>query len=247
MDAVVNRMKWPSHRWWPIIAFGGILILLFATTQWTLPLLARWLDVSGPPQKADAIVLLTGSVNTRPFTAAALVHGGWAPKIIFNSGFPHASEVKGEVPPESEIILKILVYGGVPPNCIVCLDSKVQTTFDEARAARDYLADHPVKKLLIVTDGPHTRRARWILNRLLADRPVEIVMVSSPMEEFGNDNWWRSEEGFLFVVSEYLKFIYYGLRYGWLGYEILGGVAVIVFLGVWLSRRRGSCTPSAKR
>ena len=48
-------------------AVGGILILVFATRERTLPLLARWLDVGGPPQKADAVVLLNGGLNTRPF------------------------------------------------------------------------------------------------------------------------------------------------------------------------------------
>ena len=64
------------------------------------------------------------------------------------------------------------------------LDSKAKTTFDEAQAVADYLAVHPAKRLLIVTEGPHTRRARWIFRRLLADRPVEIEMVSAPADGF---------------------------------------------------------------
>ena len=56
--------------------------------------------------------------------------------------------------------------------------------------------------------------------------------------DFENGNWWQSEEGFLFVVSEYFKLFYYGIRYGWLGYEIVGGAAVVIFLAAWFSRRR---------
>ena len=232
-------MKRPWRRWWPIIAVGGILILALAAGQWALPLPARWLDVGGPPQKADAVVLLNGSLNTRPFVAAALVHGGWAPRILVNTVADHPSQASGAVPSFLEINRKVLEYGGVSQDRVVPLDSAAHTTFDEAKAVADYLADRPVKSLLIVTEGPHTRRARWIFRRVLADRPVEIAMISGPSDEFDNENWWRSEEGFLYVVSEYFKLFYYGLRYGWLGCEIVGA-AVLTFLGVWFFRRKAA-------
>ncbi len=188
-------MKCRRRCCWLLLASGGILILAFAMRQQILPLLARWLDVGGPPQKADAVVLLNGGFNTRPFVAAALVHGGWAPKLLVNTMAAHPSQVSGAVPPSSTITLKVLAYGGVPLDRVVCLDSKVETTFDEAKAVAKYLDEHPAKRLLIVTEGPHSRRARWIFRRVLADRPVEIAMVSAPAEEFENENWWRSEAG----------------------------------------------------
>jgi uncharacterized SAM-binding protein YcdF (DUF218 family) len=231
-------MKCPlRHRWLVLIPLG-VLLVVFLWNRQILPLLARWLDAVGPPQKGDAGVLLTGGLNTRPFVAAALLHGGWAPKILLNSVAAHPNQARGTIPPSDEIISKVLAYGGVPPDCVVCLDSKVETTFDEAKAVAKYLAGHPTQRLIIVTDGPHTRRARWIFERALDRQAVEIEMVSAPVDEFDNENWWRSEEGFLFVVSEYFKLFFYGLRYGWLGYEILVVMAVLIFLGTWFSRRR---------
>lgn len=235
-------MKNPWHRWWPIIAVGCILIFVLAFNPWSLPWVARWLDVGSPPQKADAVVMLTGGLNTRPFVAAALVHGGWAPKILLNTVAAHPSEISGAIPPFFEIYLKVFEYGGVSRDRVVCLDSAVNTTFDEAKAVADYLTDHPAKRLMIVTEGPHTRRSRWIFQRVfqqvLSDQPVEIVMISAPAEGFENENWWRSEAGFLFVVSEYFKLFYYGLRYSWLGYEIVVSAAVMIFLFTWFLRRR---------
>ncbi len=166
------------------------------------------------------------------------MHGGWAPKILLNTVADHPIQVSGAVPSFFDITLKVLDYGGVSPDRVVRLDSAAKTTFDEAKAVADDLAEHPLEKLMIVTEGPHTRRARWIFERVLADRPVEIVMVSVPADGFDNENWWRSEAGFLFVLSEYFKLFYYGLRYGWLGYEILVGLVVMIFLRTWFSRRR---------
>lgn len=230
-------MRFP-RRWRLMLAAGSMLILLYATSGRTLPLLARWLDVGGPPQKADAVVLLGGDANTRPFVAAALVHGGWAPKIILNTTVDHPNEASGEVPRAFDINRKVLEYGGVPPERIVRLETAAATTFDEASAVARYLADHPAKNLLVVTEGPHTRRSRWIVQRVLADQPVEIAMVSAPSDEFDSENWWRSEDGFLFVVSEYFKFFYYGLRYGPLGYELAAAALLATFLFAWFLRRR---------
>jgi uncharacterized SAM-binding protein YcdF (DUF218 family) len=231
------RPTW-CPRWRLMLAAGGMLILLWATSGRSLPLLAGWLDVGGPPQKADAVVLLNGSPNSRPFVAAAVVHGGWAPKIIVNTVALHPSEASGAVPRFFDITMKVLDYGGVPPDRVVRLDTAAATTFDEAQAVAGYLADHPIKRLLIVTDGPHTRRSRWIFQRMLADQPVEIEMVSAPTDGFDSENWWRSEDGFLFVVSEYFKFFYYGLRYGHLGYEIAAAAILAIFLFAWFLRRR---------
>ena len=194
-------MKRPRCRFWLIIACRRHPDSGFRHEAADFAPAGRWLDVGGPPQKADAVVLLNGSLDTRPFVAAALVHGGWAPKILLNTVAAHPIQVSGAVPSFFDITLKVLDYGGVSPDRVVRLDSAAKTTFDEAKAVADYLAEHPLEKLMIVTEGPHTRRARWIFERVLADRPVEIVMVSVPADGFDNENWWRSEAGFLFVSA----------------------------------------------
>lgn len=63
-------------------------------------------------------------------------------------------------------------------------------------------------------------------------------MFSGPAEAFDNENWWRSEDGFLYVMSEYFKLFYYGLRYGWLGYELAAGLVILIFFRAWFLRRR---------
>jgi hypothetical protein len=73
---------------------------------------------------------------------------------------------------------------------------------------------------------------------MLADRHVEITTVSAPTEGFNYATWWRNEDGFLFVVSEYFKLFFYALRYGWLGYEIAVFFALALILRTWFWRRR---------
>ena len=223
---------------WLALASVIAMLCLGLTSPAVLLALGRWLDVGRPPQKADAVVLLNGSYNTRPFVAAALVRGGWVTKVVLNTVALHPVQLAGAIPPSHEIALKILEYGGLARNDVVLLDTSARTTFDEAAGVAKYLDTHPLKRLLLVTEGPHTRRSVWVFRQVLAGRHVEVIPVSAPTEGFDFAAWWQSEDGFLFVVSEYFKLVFYALRYGWLAYEIVAAVAAIVILRAWFRRRR---------
>lgn len=222
-----------------IIAAGAIVGLgLAIASPAVLSALGRWLDVGRPPEKADIAVMLNGSYNSRPFVAAALVRGGWAAKVVLNTVALHPYEASGAIPRSHEIALRILEYGGVLPKDVVLLDTSAKTTFDEAAGVAEYLHTHHVKRLLLVTEGPHMRRSVWIFRKVLAGKPVEVIPVSAPAENFNLAAWWQTEEGFLFVVSEYFKLAFYALWYGWLTYEILAVLAAVAILRAWFWRRR---------
>ena len=129
----------------------------------------------------------------------------------------------------------MLEYGGARRNEVTMLDVSATTTYDEAIGVAAYLAAHPARRLLLVTEGPHTRRARWIFERVLAAQHTEIAVVSAPTDGFDYAVWWHSEAGFLFVVSEYFKLFFYALRYGWLGYEIAAFIAAVLVLRMFLA------------
>jgi uncharacterized SAM-binding protein YcdF (DUF218 family) len=248
------KKRWRKGYW--IVGACGVLIIVLAfNSRALLSAAGRWLDVGGTPQKADAVVLLNGGYNTRPFTAAALVRGSWAPQVLLCTVAPHALEADGVLPSSHEIGVRVLEYAGVHRSEVTLLDRTVpstdssvndlaprrasaKTTFDEAAAVAEYLTAHPAKRLLLVTEGPHTRRARWIFERVLAGHCPEIYVVSAPTEGFEYAVWWRSKDGFLFVVSEYFKLFFYALRYGWLGYEIAAFVIAALILRACFRRWR---------
>ncbi len=233
-------MKRATRRLLSIATAIGLMLLLWGVHRSLFTHASTWLDVGTPPQKADAVVLLNGGANTRPFVAAALVRGRWAPRLLFSTlEYDRVVSRPGDFPTSREINLRILDHCRVPRRDIEVLDGWASTTFDEAKAVAAYLNTHvEVRRLLVVTDWPHTRRADWIFRHVFAARPsVDIRMVSAPMDEFQSDNWWRSELGFIFVLSEYLKLFFYAVWYGWLGYELLLATGVAIFLR-WRLRRR---------
>ena len=66
-----------KRRFWIPLLIVALLTGLYLARAVILPAVASWLDVGEPPQPADAIMLLTGDAETRPFAAAALWKAGW--------------------------------------------------------------------------------------------------------------------------------------------------------------------------
>lgn len=219
-----------------LVAMSATLLLLYVARDRLLPAVAVWLDVGGPPEVADAVLLLNGGVNDRPFAAGVLVREGWARQVVVCSVAPSRQVRDGTALSWTEMNRGVLRHCGVPDEDIVVLDAEVRTTFDEAVAVADWLDSSPGARLLVVTEGPHTRRARWILTRVLGDRARRISMISAPTDEFQTDVWWQNELGLTYIVSEYLKLGFYGVCYGWLGYEAIA--CAVIALVLWRYGRR---------
>ena len=208
-----------------------------------LPAAGRWLNVGGLPERADFVMLLTGDENTRPFAAAALVKTGWAPRLLFAQAKNSFGIDEHDERSCNEIIRRIMQQQGVPDDDFIALPGAAATTFDEAHALAAYLADHPAKRVLIVTNENHTRRARWVFSQVLP-ASVQIAMIGVPSDEFSLGEWWRTDKGSLQVPGEYLKFAFYWLCYrnAWLFAGVLAAIASLLLI---IRHRRRSAARSA--
>jgi uncharacterized SAM-binding protein YcdF (DUF218 family) len=126
---------------------------------------------------------------------------------------------------------------GVPADRITVLNGAARSTYDEALALAAYLADTPPSRIMIVTSGPHARRAGWICRRILGAKAAEVTVISAPIEEFDPTCWWKSERGLVMVVGECLKLGFYGLRYGYVFHVFAGLVLGWISLKILLRRR----------
>ena len=231
-------MSLSSHRrWWlPLLLVAGCLTGLYLGRGAVLPRVAGWLDVGTPPEHADAIMLLTGEAETRAFAAAALWKAGWAPRILVSTVARDPQHERTSVPPEHEINLRVLRACGVPPGAVLLLDGQACSTYDEALAAADYLGRSGPQRLLVVTSGFHTRRARWIFQRVLAGKAAVVTLVAAPEDQLPADAWWHSATGFAVISGEYLKLGFYMLRYSYLALVI--AVAIVAWLAWRVYRRK---------
>ena len=193
-----------------LAAFLLVVALLLLLRGPLLRSAARFLTVADPLEHADAILMFAGDIDARPPRVAELFRQGLASRVVLVRPEDRAAQRLADVPNESELARRILIRLGVPDSVItiVAAESPATSTREEALIFAAYAERTGVARVIAVTSAYHTRRARWALRRALESDSVRLMMAPARHERFDETNWWRSEEGLLAYVTEYLKLIH---------------------------------------
>lgn len=179
---------------------------------------ARWLIVRGPLERADAIVVLSGSatLSERVRHAARLYAEKRAAKILLTTDDRQGgwSSAEQRNPYFHEIAISELNRLGVPTENIEVVRPPVSSTWDEAMALRDYAKAHNLRSILIVTSSYHSRRALFTFRNFFADGDTQVSIdpVETGIQTPPPATWWLHKRGWQLVLVEYLKLIYYLCR-----------------------------------
>ncbi len=146
---------------------------------------------------ADLIVVLDGH-RARHEEGVRLLHAGAAPRILFTMRRP--SEKRYER------------YGVSRDRAEVPVAAS-DNTYEEAVATRETVRRHGYRSILLVTSDYHTRRALRIFKKVLGPSiDVSVVAVPSGHLRPGRP-WWRYGASRRVIVGEYMKLLYYWVRY----------------------------------
>lgn len=193
--------------------------VLFGAWIIAAPYLATRLIVERPLEKADAILVLSGSAAYKERTrkAAELYKQGVSQRIFITNDGEQAGWSKTEQrnPRFYELEIRELIANGVIPEAITVLPGEVAGTDHEAKEMAVELDARPLGSLLIVTSPHHTRRALRTFEKLLAGRGVEIGIVHSPLDDRTPkpETWWLGPRGWQTVGVEYITSIVYWVLY----------------------------------
>jgi uncharacterized SAM-binding protein YcdF (DUF218 family) len=168
--------------------------------------------VSGPadvPAKADLIVALGGDGGNRVREAQRLYAASYAPRILL-TGIEFGEPLTR--PAYLEWRARFLTAQGVPENALL-FDTRSGNTWEEAGSTLALMRQHGWRKVLVVSDPPHTRRLSWVWKRVFAGSGLEFRLVSSPMAGWAAEGWWRNEKSAQFVLMELIKLAYYLAKY----------------------------------
>ena len=196
-----------------MLAVGtGILGLAYLCRSAWLPGVGQFLDVGQPPARVDYVYVLGGGTDSRPFAAAALYDAGLAGKVLLPSVQAAPEAEQGVRPPEQEQTRRVLLVRGVPESAIELLPDVVRSTRDEAAALARFVEARPGCTVAVVTHNFHTRRARLIFARTLAEHADQLHLVGIGTDYFDAGNWWQSEDGFRVYLTEYVKLVHDSCR-----------------------------------
>jgi len=199
-----------------ILKIVSCCILIWPFAAWAG---ARYLIKEAPLDKADVIVVLSGSATFKERTreAARLFFAGRARRILItndNEQGPWSSSDQRNLF-FYERSLEQLRNAGVPSESIEVLMQPVTSTYDETEVVRIYAQQHGLHSILIVTSAYHSRRALWVFTRVFRDTGIQIGLDAVPPGQQSPPpaTWWLRLRGWQQVPTEYVKMVYYLIRY----------------------------------
>ena len=208
-----KRRKFGLLRW----IFFLILLTYTAIAYYHAPILAKiggFLVVSIPPQKADAIVCLSGSPIDRGLATADAYHQGLATYIIIvpeeRPEGAYFLEERG-IPYQESVDLLVTILKGmdIPESALIRSDATTNNTFNEAKAVKVIQKNRGFKSIILVTSPTHTRRTLYIFRKIFSDEEVAFSIIPSPYSQFKTENWWKHRKYKKEVFLEYQKLFYY--------------------------------------
>jgi uncharacterized SAM-binding protein YcdF (DUF218 family) len=183
------------------------------------PLLATYLIVRKPLERADAIMVLSGAAvyTERTQKAAELYRQGVAPIVFISDDGGQAGWTDAENTnlPFVELESRELIANGVPTEAIRTLPVAVAGTGDEATAMRAEADKRPLNSLLIVTSAYHTRRTLRTFEKLFAGTDIKVGIDAPPPGDRtpAPAIWWLYYRGWQTVAGEYVKMAVYYFYY----------------------------------
>jgi len=204
----------------PLDRYGAAIFMLasVAAGGWLVrePVLVGAADlwiVSDSITRADAIVVLGGGVETRPYAAAELWRRGFADKILISQGSEERAASTGDIVLHSELNREKLLKLGVPVGAIETFGTANKSTRDEAVALREWSERNAASVFIIPTEIFPARRVRWIFHRAFMGTGVRIEVPSVEPQGYTRWNWWKTQKGLVAFRTEFLKYMYYRLKY----------------------------------
>ncbi len=191
-----------------------LLLLLGALFVLRAPLLtayARFFTVDTATPGADAIVVLSGNMLTRTPHGVELLRQQYAPALYVTDEKSRNARFQHLYPTNLDFAKAVLAETGVAgtPEVIPSLKEGATSTFDEAYDARTFAEAQGWKRIILVTDAFHTRRAHLAFEKVFAGSPVQLQMSAAPNDIYDETNWWTSDYGLLVYLSEGIKYPVY--------------------------------------
>jgi len=208
--------KWftPSRFWakWRILFVLGVLAIIFHVN--ILQTIGGFLiNMDEIEEEVDAIFILGGNTFDRSNHGVELYREGLTQNIV-TLGSNTATVLKSvglEGLCDALVSQKHLLKKGIPEDVVYALE-KGTSTKEEADAILEYCLDKGYSEVIVVSDKFHTRRISYTFDEF-EENGINVLLSGASNSNYEEDYWWRDEAGLIMVNNEYVKLLYYYLKY----------------------------------
>ena len=199
----------------------GMVVVTTLLFLFRVPILSRyaaWFSVNSAKPGADALVVLSGSMKNRLVCSVKAIKAGYSDKVLITDVRMETDLYPNILKGWTILADTIFKLEGINHQLIPSIKGPegkgATSTFDEAYDIAKYCQDNKVKRIIILTDNFHTRRARYCFRKVfkITQTTTEIEVMGCKNSVFNEKNWWTTEDGLQQYVLEPIKFLIYSLR-----------------------------------
>lgn len=197
-----------------LLFFIILVLLLYIFRTDLLTAYARLFTVNTATQGADAMIIMSGNIATRPDYAAKLYHEGYATEVFLTREKNWNKRFSPYVEARNKYAELHLLELEVPVQFLPSIHEEGNmSTFDEVYDTVDFLKKNPsLQHLIIVTDAPHTYRTWYAFDKVFKNNGlghIRLEMAAAPNDVFDETNWYTTEKGIIYYIEESLKTVIY--------------------------------------
>lgn len=189
------------------------LLLLYLLRIPLLRGMGNYLINDDQVQKVDAAFVLSGASYERSKEGALIFDQGYAPIVVATGGNISQTLLSMNMELyEADISAAALERLGVDRQNIEIIQEGT-STYEEAEIISRYAQEKGWNQVMIISSAFHTRRVNNVFKKRFRNTGIEINIHSAPPVQYSIESWWEKEEGLMSVYSEYVKLIYYAIKY----------------------------------
>ena len=202
--------KWKTK--WLLLFFIGCWLIIFREP--ILRSIGGFLITEDKPEQADAIFVLGGNIVDRSTHGVYLYQKGYADKIIpLGENIENALLATDNAKPDAVLSQYFMVNELNTPDSVITPLVKGTSTKEEADAILDYSLKHHFNKIIVVSDKFHLRRISRTFKKPFQEKGIQVLLSGAPNSSYREDYWWNYEPGLIMVNNEYVKLLYYAVKY----------------------------------
>jgi|LauGreDrversion4_2_1035121.scaffolds.fasta_scaffold70576_3 uncharacterized SAM-binding protein YcdF (DUF218 family) len=208
------QKKFPIKKRWIILGvFLGLVLCLFLLRSIILTGIGNYLVADDVEFRSTHYAVLGGNSAERGHAAAWIASTQPDAQFITTGGNrPSQLAAIGINTFEAVLTEQKMVKCGVSSEKITALNAGTSSR-EEADLLLDYCKKNRLSQITIVSGQYHLRRLRQTFEPLFNASGIKIKFFGAIEKDFDPQHWWQSESGLIYTNNEYIKILYYWLKY----------------------------------
>lgn len=207
------RKIW-KKRWVRVMLIASACVLLIYLFR--IPILrcmGNYLVSADPLQKTEAYFVLGGNSYERGIAAFG-VYEQFPDAFFVTSGGNHPLQIQAldTVMTEAALTRHWMLKQGVPPAQIDTITHSTSTQ-EESEDILRYCKAHKLTHITLISSSFHLRRMRMVFEDKFRQEGITTRYLGASDRDFHASEWWKDELSLITLNNEYVKIIYYSVKY----------------------------------